>query len=249
MKKVLYVSFCVLLFGCSLSEDCFKNSGATTTKIIALPSESHFDKIYVFPHIKLVLAQGDENAITVKAGSNIIDDISVRIVNDSLLLQDNSGCNLNRQYGNKTVFVTAKDVPVMTIYSNTEQQIVSDGVLTFPVLNLYAMDYFGGVGTGDFNLDVNNIQTVIETNNVATFKMRGHTNVLWLNFYDGLGRFEGAEMPATTIRFFQRSANDFIIRPTDSLIGNLHGTGNVRCLTQPYEVQVQRHYSGRLIFE
>ena len=111
------------------------------------------------------------------------------------------------------------------------------------------MDYFGGVGTGDFEMDVSNFETIIESNNVASYTFRGHTNVLWLNFYDGLGRFDGNAMTATTVRFFHRSANDIVIRPTDTLIGSLRSTGNLRCLTQPGTVQVERFYTGRLLYE
>jgi hypothetical protein len=113
MKKLLFVLPVLLLFGCNISEDCLKNSGAMQSKVIDIPPEASFSKIYVYPNISLVISQGEENAVTVKAGGNVIGDISVVIENDALILRDNSGCNLARQYGNKTFYVTVKTVPVM----------------------------------------------------------------------------------------------------------------------------------------
>lgn len=247
MKKLIFVLPLFLLFGCNISEDCIRNSGSMRTK--ELPAGTPFNKIYVYPNISLVLSQGDQYEITVKAGSNVIDDISAEVVNGSLELRDNSGCNLNRQYGNKTVFVTTPYWENFEIYSNTAQVIRSEGVITHNFLGIFSMDYFGGVGTGDFDLTINNWQTVIQSNNVSAFKITGQTQELLLNFYDDLGRFEGENFLAGHINVFQRSANDMIIYPVNSLTGNIYSTGNVISKNHPPEVNVQRHYTGRLIFE
>lgn len=249
MKKLLFVLPLLLLFGCNISEDCLKNSGAMQSKVIDVAAEASFSKIYVYPNISLVLRQGDENAITVKAGGNVISDISVVIENDALVLRDNSGCNLSRQYGNKTVYVTSKTVPIMEIYSNTAQAIKSEGVLTFPILRLYAMDYFGGVGTGDFTLNVDTSQLVIESNNVSIFRITGETDEMLLNFYDDLSRFEGETLIAQSIKVFQRSANDMIVHPVQSITGDIYSTGNILCRTHPPTVAIERHYTGRLIYD
>lgn len=247
MKKLIFVLPLFLLFGCNISEDCIRNSGSMRTK--DLPAETPFNKIYVYPNISLVLSQGDQYEITVKAGSNVIDDISAEVVNGSLELRDNSGCNLNRQYGGKTVFVTTPYQEEFEVYSNTAQLIRSEGTITHHIFRLYAMDYFGGVGTGDFEFAINNGQTVIQSNNVSAFAITGQTQELLLAFYDDLGRFEGENFLAGHIDVFQRSANDMIIYPVNSLTGNIYSTGNVISKNHPPEVNVQRHYTGRLIFE
>jgi hypothetical protein len=249
MKKILLVLPLLLLFGCNISEDCLKNSGAMQTRIIDVLPEASFSKIYVYPNISVVLSQGDENAITIKAGSNVISDISAVIENDALVLRDNSGCNLARQYGDKTVYVNAKTVPVMEIYSNTAQTIKSDGVLTFPILRLYAMDYFGGVGTGDFTINVDSAQLVVQSNNVSIFRITGETDEMLLNFYDDLSRFEGESLIAQSIKVFQRSANDMIVHPVQSITGDIYSTGNILCKTHPPVVNVEKHYTGRLIYD
>jgi hypothetical protein len=247
MKKLLFVLPLFLLFGCNISEDCIRNSGAMQTKVIA--ADAPFNKIYVYPNIGLVLKMGDEYSITVKAGSNVIDDISAVIVNGSLELRDNSGCNLNRQYGGKTVIVTTPHQHEFEVYCNTGQQIKSDGVITHDLFRMFSMDYFGGTGTGDFTMEINNVQTVIASNNVSIFRIKGQTGQMLLNFYDDLGRFEGEDFIAQDIVVFQRSSNDMIIHPVQQLSGNIYSTGNVISKTHPPEVDIVQHYSGRLIYD
>lgn len=247
MRKLLLLLPVVLLFSCNISEDCIKNSGSLRTK--EFPA-SPFNKIIVYPNISLVLKMGDEFTITAKAGSNVIDDISAEITDGTLALRDNSGCNLTRQYGNKTVYVTAPQQLQFDIVSNTAQPIKTEGdPISHVIFGLTAMDFFGGVGTGDFDVTVNNAQLVVQSNNISMFKVKGQTEQMLLYFYDDLSRFEGPDFLATHIDVFQRSANDMIIHPVQRLTGNIYSTGNVISKTHPPEVEVQRHYSGRLIFD
>lgn len=244
MKQILVILCVVLLGACSSVEDCFKRSGNEVTREIPV---SAFRKITVGERIALVLKQGDVTSVMVKAGENFIDDVEVKVSGDMLRLTDNSGCNMTRDYDLITVYVTAPDIE--EIYSNTGRPISSDGVLTYPILRLFAMDFFGGVGTGNFNLEIDNVQLVIESNYVAGFYITGHTDDLLLNFYDGNGRFEGNGLLAESVTLFQRGSNDMIVRPVQSISGNIYGTGNVLCKTVPPVVDVEEHYTGRLIFE
>lgn len=244
MRKILVISSVFLLVACSAVEDCFKRSGDQITREVEVGG---FRKITVGERISLVLKQGDETSVTVKAGANFIDEVDVKVSGDMLKLTDNSGCNMTRDYDLITVYVTAPDVE--EIYSNTGRPISSDGVLRYPILRLFAMDFFGGVGTGNFNIEIDNAQLVVESNYVAGFYISGHTDQLLLNFYDGNGRFEGDDLLAESIELFQRGSNDMIVRPVQNLSGNIYGTGNVISKTVPPVVNVQRHYTGRLIFE
>ena len=106
----------------------------------------------------------------------------------------------------------------------------------------------GGVGTGDFIMEVNNSQLVIQSNHVSAFFITGRTNQMLLSFYNGNGRFEGADFLADEIILFHRGANDMIVNPVETLSGDLYSTGNVRSVSHPPNVNVNEHYTGRLIF-
>ncbi len=243
MKKLILILL-IVLSGCAGADDCFKKAGAMTEREFTVEP---FRKILVGERISVVIKQADETRVRVKSGENFIDDVKVEVADGTLKLSDQSGCNMVRDYDLITVYVDAPDIE--EIYSNTGLPIKSDGVLTYPILRLFAMDFFGGVGTGNFYLEIDNEQVVVENNYVAGYYLTGHTNELLLNFYDGNGRFEGDAFTAESIKIFQRGANDMIVRPLQSLTGDIYSTGNVICKTQPPFVDVRRHYTGRLIFD
>ena len=77
----------------------------------------------------------------------------------------------------------------------------------------------------------------------------GTTNNLFIGFYSGDARFEGANLIAQNVEIFHRSSNDMIINPQQSLIGEIRSTGDVISLNEPPVVSVQELYTGRLIFQ
>jgi hypothetical protein len=254
MKALQYlVSICAsaLLFlatACSGLDDCVKSSGAMATKSVDLQGQT-FSKIIVNRGIALVVAQGSEYSVTVKAGQNLVDDIQVSIENQMLNLKDNTTCNWTREYGQTTVYVTA---PNLThIHSKTELEITSAGVLSFPHLRLYAMDIldgYKGVGNGDFKLEVNCPNLTIENNDLARYYIRGSVQNLWVNFYEWGGIFYGQELAANTIQVYHRGSNDLYLHPLESITGSIYNLGNIYCSNRPPLVNVQEFYRGRLFF-
>ena len=244
MKKYFLLLLSLILFSCGLSEDCIKSSGTKTLRDIDV---SAFENIYVFPGIELIVTEGPEYSVQIEAGSNFIGNISAVVDGNSLTLKDESGCNWVRDYGQTKVHITAPNI--VEIYSNTDQKISSNGVLHYPLLRLYSMDFFGGVGTGDFEMEVDNSQLVIQSNHVAAFFIKGKTEQLLLRIYNGNGRFEGADFLAKEILLFHRGANDLTIHPLETLTGDIYSTGDVISVSHPANVTVTEHYSGKLKYQ
>ena len=247
MKNILIVfGFLFLFAGCSKPSDCVESTGDMITKEFVIPAEVNFDKIIVYKGIALVVTEGPEYKVEVKTGENLIDNIEVKIVGDLLSLKDNTTCNWVREYGQTTVYVTAPHI--MELHSKTEKTISSNGVLTNNILRLFSIDLTDGAGTGDFNIQVNNGQTVIENNNVSRYYISGQTNELLLNFYDGNGRFMGENLSAKSINVYHRGSNDMIVKPTESITGKMVSTGNVILKNTPPIVDVQELYHGHVIY-
>jgi hypothetical protein len=244
MKRILALSLLILLWGCGVSEQCVTRSGTLMEREI---ETTPFEAIYVYPGVSLFIAEGSEYSVRIQAGENVIDDVEAKIIDNRLVLRQNSSCNWVRKYGVAKIYVTA---PALSeIYSNTDREIRSVGVLNYPILRLYATDLFGGVGTGDFHMQVNTGQLVIASNNMSAFFISGNTQEMLLNFYDYMSRFEGANLAAKKVNIFQRSSNDMIIRPTESLTGDIYSTGNVILKTMPSVLEVTRHYRGRVVLD
>ena len=104
----------MLFSGCSGTEDCVKSSGDFITKEVEVPQ---FNKIIVYNGISLVITQGEYYKVEIKTGSNLIDDISVIVSDEMLILKDNTICNWARDYGKTTVYVTTPNLT--EVYSKT----------------------------------------------------------------------------------------------------------------------------------
>ena len=249
MKKYLLYCVAVLLFiQCEKPIDCVKSSGPVKSKVF---EGLTFTKLLVNKRIAVVITQGDQYKVEVQTGENLINDIEVTLSGDLLTLSDNTSCNWVRDYGETVVYITAPNIT--DIYSKTEQNITSNGVLTYPSLHLTLLDDndgFSGTGTGDFHLQVSNDYVFVENNEVGRFFISGTTLILNINFAEGGGVFHGENLYANHIGFYHRSSNDLYIRPILSLEGDIYNVGDVNCYSRlPAEnVNVRKHYRGSLIY-
>ena len=256
MRKIVLhiVTFCflILVTSCGISEDCFKGNGNQITQTFPL---ENFSKIKVYDGVGLVVKEGPNYEVKIKTSDNIIDDLEVRLDGDMLVVKDNSSCNIARDYGQTTVYVTIPDgtilplIPELELHCKTEQKIQSDGVLHSPIVRLFAIGDDGdGAGTGDFYINVDNGQFVVESNNVSNFYISGHCSEMLLNFYFGDGRFYGENLRAENIKLYHRGSNDMFVYPIQKIEGTIFATGNVVLKNVPPIVNVDEVYRGRVIY-
>ncbi len=243
MKKTLYVFLIFLLISCSKPSSCVESTGSSVSKEFSV---ANFEKIKVYNGIELIIKQGTTQKVEVVTGENLISDIEVKVESGMLILTDKTTCNWVREYGQTKIYVTSPNIT--DVISKTEKNISSNGILTYPIFRMQSLDLSDGAGTGDFSIQINNNQVVIESNNVANFYLSGTTDNLVSNFYEGQGRVEATSLIANTISVFQRGASDMILNPQTKIEGNIYSTGNVICRTHPATVNVIQHYQGRLIF-
>ena len=244
MKKIiLLVGLIFITISCSKPGECIEATGSIITKDFIV---ADFDKIIVHQGISLVVTEGPIYKVEVQTGENLMPNIQATVSDGLLTLKDNTTCNWVREYGNTVVFVTAPNIS--EINSKTERTITSNGILTYPVLSLIAMDLSDGAGTGDFNIQVNNSQLAIENNNVSRYYISGQTDNLSVNFYNGNGRFNGDNLSAKNIIVYHRGSNDMVLDPTESITGKMVSTGNVILKNNPPIVDVQQLYHGRVIY-
>ncbi len=248
MKKFLLL---IVLFwivsACEKPSDCVESTGAIVLKDVAVQP---FKKIKVYRGIEVVITEGPETKVQIEAGENFIDNVEVTQIGDQLILKDETSCNWVRSYGRIRVLITTPTLE--EVYSKTDRNISSNGVLTFPILRLKAFDKDGdgesGAGTGDFHIQINNGQLVIENNNVSRYYISGQTNQAILNLYFGDGRIEAENLFAQHIEVFHRGSNDMTVRPIQSIIGKMVSTGNIILKNVPPTVDVEELYQGALIY-
>lgn len=248
MKKIsLFVVAFLLLVACEKPSDCVESSGAIVTKEVPVQP---FKKIKVYRGIEVVITQGAVYKVEIVAGENFIGNVEVNQNGDQLIFKDEASCNWVRAYGMTKILVTTPTLE--EVYSKTDRNISSNGVLTFPSLTFTAFDKDAdgeaGAGTGDFILNVDNESLTINNNNVSRFYLSGQTNNGSFNFYFGDGRIEAEQLTIQNLYVYHRGSNDMIVRPIQSLTGTLNSTGNVILKNVPTLVEVAELYQGNVIY-
>lgn len=253
MKKfALYFLSLILMGSCGISEDCFKGNGNQMTQTFALEG---FTKIKVYDGVGLVVKEGPNYEVKITTSDNIIDNIEVKLQDNMLVIKDNSTCNIARDYGQTTVIITIPDGTVfpliqeLELHCKSEQKIQSEGILHSPIVRLFSLGDDGdGAGTGDFYINVDNGQFVVESNNVSNFYINGHSNEMLLNFYFGNGRFYGKDLHVENIRVYHRGSNDMMVYPIQKIVGTISATGNIILKNVPPVVDVEELFRGRVIY-
>lgn len=249
MKKILYIIFIGLVLSCNSEDapDCFQNSGDTIQEEFSV---SNFTKITVFAKVELIVKQDAIQKVVVETGEYLLNDIEVKVENNRLLISNNNACNISRDYGLTKVYVS---VPNLTeIRNGSGLTVSSEGVLGFDNLKLISEDFNAEqeVNTdGDFNVTVDCIELRCVVNNLSSIFIRGEAENLFIGYYSGDARFEGRNLIAQNIDIFQRSSNDMIINPQQTLTGEIRSTGDVIVVNTPTTVAVEQFYTGKLIFE
>ena len=248
MRKTIYLVFVLLILACDSENagDCFQKSGAIIQQEITVDS---FDKILVNRDIELIVKEGAAQKIVIETGENLLNDVEAKVVEGKLILTDNNSCNYVRDYGITKIYITSPNIT--EIRSSTQYDIKSDGVLTYPSLTILSED-FGAPDTftnGNFRLQIDNNSFRLVFNNLSNCFISGKTNSLGITFASGTSRFEGRDLIAESIQLWNRSSNDMIVNPQQSIKGKISGTGNVISVNKPPVVAVEEVYKGKLIFE
>ena len=246
MRKLVYI-LSLLLLACNSEDanDCFQTSG---NSIIQEVSVSSFERIMVHRDIELIITQAPDYKVTIETGENLINDVEVNVIGDQLVLVDNNDCNYVRDYGITKIYVEAPNLK--EIRTSSQYEISSNGILNYNTLNLYSEDFNieNEFTIGDFRLSLNSNNVRIVSNNLSFFYLDGVVETLFVGFYSGAGRFEGENLIAQDISIYHRGSNDMVVNPQQSLSGELKGTGDLISVNQPPIVNIDRIYTGQLIF-
>jgi len=248
MKKILVIFIGVLLLACDNenANDCFQKTGAIITQEIEV---TNFTKIKVNRDVELILKEGPIQKVIIETGENLLNDVSVVVINEQLVLTENNTCNFVRDYNVTKVYVTAPNIT--EIISSTQFTVSSDGVLNYTNIDVLSEDYHDPsvIAVGTINLELNSQGIRVVGNNLTSFSLSGITENLNVNFAAGDGVFNGASLIANEVNVFHRGTNNIIVNPQSVLKGRLVSTGNLISVNQPPVVDVEVLYTGGLIFQ
>ncbi len=226
-----------------LAPECFTDMGDLITYN---PAVDEFSSIHISPGIEVVLKQGPEQQVTIVTGKNIKQYLSAEVKNGELWLENANNCNWVNTYKTTTVYITTPHLE--KIYSASQFAVKSDGILAFPNLSLQS-GMFSETASGTFELELSSANVVIEDNQSAYYVITGAVENLSVNFYSGDARFEGSNLDLQNLQLFHRSSNDIRARVQQKVTGILYSTGHLVLKNHPPIVEVERLYSGRVIYD
>ena len=237
------------ILGCNSESapDCFQKSGDLVRREISAPS---FSKITVFEKVSLILKEGDTQKVEIETGENLLEEVSANVEGGRLILRNKNGCNLFREYGITKVYITSPDIT--EIRSSTGQPIISDGVLSYPFLEIFSESFLepdAETTDGEFDLELDSQSVSIVTNGLAYFKIKGATENISLIIAAGDSRIEAQDLVSQNVILDHRGSNDMFIDPQISIKGVIRGNGDVISSNRPAMVEVEELYKGRLIFK
>ena len=243
MKKLFLIIYIVILASCDSDsiKDCFSNPGTTITNTYQI---ENFEKLHVSEGIEVYIQQAAIPEIKIEVGKNIKNHIEYYVSNNELFLKNKLECKLGATKAAKiTVFV-----PNLThIHSISQFQLQSLNTLYFPELNIYH-GIISESASGIINLNLNATNIIVETNNSSLIQLSGTANNLTVNFWGGNAKIQASQLIAQNIYVLHRSTNHMYLNPMQSIQGDIYGVGNIYLNHIPSIIQVNQHYTGRLIY-
>lgn len=250
--RYLVIIIVVFLIGCDSENapDCFQAYGDSIDTVYDVED---FNRIIIWDRVKLVLVEGPEKRVMVRTGSNLLNEIRVRVEDSILKVSDRNSCNFVRDYENiTTVFVTAP-VDTLQIRSSSGLTVENIGRITNEKLILISED--GEEEDefhidGDFNLNNIDVRTIsVLANGLSTFRLHGTAFSASYSLFDGDARVEAENLITDEVLVNHKSTNKIICYPVASIRGIIVGLGNVIAKNRPPIVDVEERFQGRLIFE
>ncbi len=250
MKKNVFrlLLLFLLLLSCNSENagDCLQTAGPLQREVRL---ESPFSRITVFENLNLVIRQGAEYRVEVESGSNLLNEITAEVIEDRLVLRNENRCNLFREYGISTVYVTAPDL--LEIRSGTGFLVSSEGALDFSDLTLIS-ERFNNPETeatdGSFDIEFEGDRLRLIVNGIAYAQFSGSAEVLNVVIAAGDARVEAAELIAQEVVVDHRGSNDVFVNPQQRISGIIRGYGDVIGVSRPPQVEVDELFNGRLRF-
>jgi len=249
MKRIVIIWVVVFFISCDTENavDCFQRTGDIVREELTVPD---FTRILVLPNVELIIKEGPTTSVVIETGDNLLAEVSAIVEGDRLILSNRNDCNFVRDFNQTKIFVTAPNIT--EIRSETQFDISSDGILTYPILSLFSEDFNednGGNITGTFHLHIENERINVVGNKIASFFIRGSVVNLNVGFFSGTGRFEGANLIAQNVDIFHRGTNKIIVNPVQAITGAILSTGDVIAVNRPDVVNVDELFTGKLIFQ
>lgn len=229
----------LLISGCDSKEafDCVKTPGEMQT--LAITEFPEFRELLIHDNIELEIIDDETEYFEILYGENLIPKIKVVSENDSILFLNENFCNWTRDFKKPLIkWHTNKDN--VLIRSMSSGNIFNKDTLRMDI-QIQSENY-----SNNIDLVVNNNRTILSTNSISNFTLKGQSNGLFVRSYFSDSRFNLSNLKVNRADILQRGYNDIIVNPTDSLVGSIENAGRILYYGNP-GIKVEVRNGGELI--
>ena len=232
------------------ANDCLQTDGDTITFIEEVAT---FSKIQLENDIQVILKEGPEQEVLIETGENLVPDLNIKVEQETLILQNNNGCNFLRDFGKTIVHITSPNITFIRQASSFP--IISDGILSYPNLTIWSNTNPNSLNIDDPNksgrvtLELNTDALSIQANGSSNFTLSGTSNTANIVFSDEFPQMNARDLIVQDITIRHVSAAQIVVHPINSISGQIRATGDVIAVNIPTTVDVETFFTGELIFE
>ncbi len=244
-RRILSLTGLVLLIwtgGCKLG-----TCGGGETVSIRYPVPT-FKFLVVGPHVEVRLMQGTHARMEISAPAGMMDFGRWHVDGDTLFLDLARPC----WWGVKSrpIEVTLQYNTLHYIRQESEWPIRSAEPLETDTLTVEAglPGRRGEDDTGPVGLKVYTDYLRLRAGGGANIRLTGYAAGADLTLEDGMARVDARALTVRHATVVHRSAADLDLKPLDSVRGDLYGAGNLILYRHPAVVEVQAHFTGRVIY-
>lgn len=247
---LLFTIICITSCDSETANDCLQTDGDAITYEVKVP---FFNRIQLENDVRLQIAQGPVQSVIVSTGENLVNDLIVRVEEDHLIIQNENGCNLFREFGRTLVTVTSPDIVFIRQASSFEIQSIN--TLTYPQLLIWSNTNPSPVGIDDPNksgrvvLDIDIDDFRIQANGSSPFEISGVARNAQIIFSDEFPQIDARNLEIDNLSISHVGAANMIMHPINSITGQIRATGDVILVNEPDNIDVEELFTGRLIIE
>lgn len=208
----------LFIIGTNLNAQVFTKNIKGNGKLIAENrSLSDYDKIDVAGSFDVILAKGNEGAISINADENLMEYIETEVENNHLKIQPKKGYQLK---STKTIVITVSFETIDTISLAGSGIVRSVDELNSSGLNLNL------AGSGEINLPVSTKNLTSHIAGSGDIKLFGNADV-FRSEIAGSGNLEGDDLKATVSHINIAGSGNVKIHAVSEIHANIAGSGNV----------------------
>lgn len=241
-KAIVFLVFIIL--GCSGEDACFSKKGDA---VIEENSVSAFHTIDIPMNVSAEIIPSSQYKLEIHSFKNRIAAINFSVSDSVLTIKNEISCSMLKSY--ETAILKIYTPTLKRINSRTQFRVFSNDTLRFPDLYLYSSIPKEESASTNFDLKINNKKLTIEDNQVGVFRLKGKTDLFYVQLYGANGMVKAEQFIAKTVDVYHRSNQNIHLFAKNKLQGTIASVGNIYLYNKPDTVQINRLYKGDVVYK